>query len=112
VIATSRCPLCGAAFAGGVRMPARKAAIFHCIKAAGDVGVSSAEILNEIYIDGRMPQLSSIKAHVFQINDLLEETDLRIAGIDRRWVLTRVSIVSRRCGKMTAGSFRQSNSEV
>jgi hypothetical protein len=90
---TGRCPHCGAAgdFAGGVHMPARKAAIFRSIKAAGDIGISSRELAIGLYGDDRKPRLETVKAHVGQINDLLEETSFKIVSIDRRCVLTRVS---------------------
>jgi hypothetical protein len=72
-------------------MPTLKASLFRAVKAAGDIGISSQELLNAVYPDGRTPRLATIKVHVGQINDLLEETDYRIASIGRRWVLRRVS---------------------
>jgi hypothetical protein len=72
-------------------MPALKAAIFTAVKASGDLGISSVELLAEAYSDKPPPQREAIKAHISQINELLEETRFRIVSIDRRWVLTKVA---------------------
>jgi hypothetical protein len=72
-------------------MPALKAAIFNAVKAAGDVGASSIELLAEIYTDKRPPQRETIKVHICQINELLDETRFRIVSIDRRWVMRKVA---------------------
>jgi hypothetical protein len=71
----------------GVRLPALKAAIVDHIKAAGDIGVASDEIIADLYRDRRPIHLTTIKAHVEQINDLLLETDWRIASDHRRWFI-------------------------
>ena len=54
-IATVRC---------GVRLPVLKVAIFDRIKRAGDFGVTSAEILSDVYFDRRPVSITTIKAHV------------------------------------------------
>jgi hypothetical protein len=48
-------------------------------------------LVDSVYPDDRKPAQSTIKAHVWQVNDMLEKTDFRIASIGKRWVLTRVS---------------------
>lgn len=70
-------------------MPRLKASLFRAVKAAGDIGISSEELVNTIYPDSSRPQPTTIKSHVAQINNLLMETDFRIASIDKRWVLRR-----------------------
>jgi hypothetical protein len=70
-------------------MPPRKAALFRAIKASGDIGASSVELLNAVYDDGHRPRSETVKVHVGQINSLLEETDFRIVSIDRRWILRK-----------------------
>jgi hypothetical protein len=73
----------------GKRAPARKAQIFDAVVAAGDIGITSREILDAI--GAPATALLTIKAHVYQINDILAETDVRIAsegrGAHARWFL-------------------------
>jgi hypothetical protein len=72
-----------------VRLTPLKAAIVDHIKAAGDIGVSTTEIIGEVY-RGRPPiNPTTIKAHVNQINDLLIVGDWRIRSDRRRWFLHR-----------------------
>jgi hypothetical protein len=73
----------------GVRLPQLKAEIVDRIKAAGDIGVTSVEIIADLYRDRRPVHPTTIKAHVDQINDLLISTDWRIASDHRRWFLSR-----------------------
>jgi hypothetical protein len=91
---TACCPFCHQTIGTlrfGVRLPKLKAAIVDRIKVAGDIGVSSAEIVADLYADRRSVQPTTIKAHVEQINDLLLATDWRIANDHRRWFLARRS---------------------
>jgi hypothetical protein len=87
------CPLCHqtlGAMRFGVRLPALKAEIVDRIKAAGDVGVTSAEIISDLYADRRPVRPTCIKAHVEQINsDFLIDTDWRIASSHGHWFLAR-----------------------
>lgn len=79
----------------GIRLPPLKARIVDAIKAAGDSGITSRELVYEVYRD--YPKSRShlgIKAHIFQINEMLVETDWRIVadprcGIHARWYLWR-----------------------
>jgi hypothetical protein len=73
----------------GVRLPPLKAAIFDRIKAAGDLGIPSSEIVADLYSDRRPVRATTIKAHVAQINDQLVSTDWRIRSDRRRWFLRR-----------------------
>jgi hypothetical protein len=91
---TECCPFCHqpiGAMRFGVRLPQLKAAIVDRIKAAGDIGVSSDEIIADLYRDRRSVRATTIKAHVDQINDLLINTTWRIASDRRRWFLSRRS---------------------
>jgi hypothetical protein len=71
----------------GVRLTPLKAAIFDRIRRAGDVGVSSTELVGELY-DNRVTG-NTIKAHVWQINQLLTETTHIIRSDGRVWFLRR-----------------------
>lgn len=80
----------------GVPLTSLKAGIFDAIKQAGDFGVTSAEILGgELYRDRRRISTHTIKAHVWQINDLLEDTNWIIrserdcGSTESRWYLRR-----------------------
>jgi hypothetical protein len=71
----------------GVRLTPLKAAIFDRIRRAGDVGVSSTELVGELY-DNRVTG-NTIKAHVWQINQVLAETAHVIRSDGRVWFLRR-----------------------
>jgi hypothetical protein len=85
-----QCPHCGQRIAevrDGVRLPPLKAAIYDTVKRAGDEGVSSLAIISTVYQGRVAPHPYSIKSHISQINDALEETDLRIVSDRRTWRL-------------------------
>jgi hypothetical protein len=87
---TPRCPHCLQLIRSerfGVPMSALKADILDRIKAAGEIGVASDEIIADLYCDRRPVKNAVIKAHVFQINDLLASGDWRICSDRRRWFL-------------------------
>lgn len=76
----------------GVLMPTLKARIFDAVAATGDNGITARELINAVYTgDYRAPvTLATIRAHIWQINDLLEDTRVRIRCLERRWwVLVR-----------------------
>jgi hypothetical protein len=73
----------------GVRLTPLKAALFDRIKAAGDIGISTTEVVNDVYRDRSPVKPTAIKSHVGQINDLLASTDWRIRSDHRRWFLQR-----------------------
>ena len=74
----------------GVRLPQLKAALVDRIKAAGDLGITSAELINsDLYRDRRPVQPTAVKSHVSQLNDLLSDSGWHIASDRRRWLLVR-----------------------
>jgi hypothetical protein len=74
----------------GVILPQLKAEIFDHIKAAGDLGISSEDLIGgELYRDRRQVQPSAIKAHIFQLNELLIDSGWRITSDRKRWTLVR-----------------------
>jgi hypothetical protein len=63
----------------GVRLTALKARIFDIVVRAGECGVSGEDLHAIVYQDeDKKPARESIKSHVVQINDLLEDTGYRI----------------------------------
>ncbi len=74
----------------GVYMPRLKAELLASIKAAGEIGISTAELLTMHY-GGKKVQPSVIKSHVNQINDILIETDYAVfaegRGPHARWLV-------------------------
>jgi hypothetical protein len=80
----------------GVRMSPLKAAIFDTIKGAGDEGITAWAVLSAVY-DGRSPpNVNSIKSHIAQINDLLEETDFKIRSDRTQKIAPHWRIVRRK----------------
>jgi|SRR5262245_26255982 len=79
----------------GVRLTLLKARIFDKIKAAGDLGISSAELHYDIYRGyGRERASNMMRVHIGQINEVLLETSWRIvadpsSGSFARWHLRR-----------------------
>ena len=72
----------------GVHLGPVKIRIFDMIKAAGDVGMSSQEIVHDLYRE-KGGNIGTIKAHICQMNDVLVETDWRIVSEGRRWSIAR-----------------------
>jgi hypothetical protein len=104
------CPECHQRIATerfGVRLPPLKAAILDKIKAAGDLGIPSSEIIADLYSDRRSVSAATIKAHVVQINDQLVSTDWRICSDRRRWFLRRDSIVNQGESKCRKTALRE-----
>jgi hypothetical protein len=73
----------------GVQLTPLKAAIVDRIKAAGDIGISTAEIISAVYRDRSPIKPTTIKVHIGQVNDLLVETDWRVRNDRRRWFLCK-----------------------
>ena len=73
----------------GVRLTPLKAAIVDRIKWAGDLGRSSESLVRELYLDRFTVSRTTLKAHVWQINELLAGTDWVIESDRRRWCLRR-----------------------
>jgi hypothetical protein len=75
----------------GITLPERKFRLVQAIKAAGDLGISSAELVDALWLKpvGR----ATVKSHIHQVNILLAETDFQIVAEGRgphaRWILHR-----------------------
>jgi hypothetical protein len=88
------CPHCHQPIAHerlGVSLTPLKAAIVDVIKRHGDLGVSSESLIWVLYSDRKPVSLTTLKAHVWQINDVLEATDWVIESDRRRWFLRKAS---------------------
>jgi hypothetical protein len=72
----------------GVRLTPLKAALIDAIKASGDIGISSEELRSALWTE-RDVCVETVKAHVWQINSLLEETNWLVRSDRRRWFLSR-----------------------
>ena len=74
----------------GVRLPVFKAAILDAIKMAGDIGISSQELIDKFE---RPIRVIAIKSHIWQINEILEDVGWRIEpegrGDNARWHLVK-----------------------
>jgi hypothetical protein len=79
----------------GVMLTLLKAGIFDTIKASGDIGVSSFEIAHgPLYRDRGPVGITAIKAHVWQINQVIR--DFVIVSDGRRWFLWRRRLLRQR----------------
>ena len=86
------CPHCQQPIAHerlGVVLTPLKADIVDRIKWAGDLGRSSESLIRELYLDRKLVGVTTLKAHVWQINELLAATDWVIESDRRRWFLRR-----------------------
>jgi hypothetical protein len=86
------CPHCGQPIAHerlGVVLTPLKAAIVDAIKRTGDLGISSEGLVRELYFDRKPVSVTTLKSHVWQINELLAGTDWVIESDRRRWFLRR-----------------------
>jgi hypothetical protein len=89
-MATDLCPSCGQStryVRFGILLPRVKCEIVDAIKAAGDLGISTKDILHKLYRERQPVLASTIKAHVWQINEKLAETKYSIISDRRRWFL-------------------------
>ena len=62
----------------GVYLPQHKARIVDAIKQAGDIGITPAELIFAAWPHGAVVNARTVKAHVWQINELLAGTDFEI----------------------------------
>jgi hypothetical protein len=89
------CPACGQPLRErrfGVVLTPFKASLLDLIRRAGDLGISSDGLRYELYRDHlKPPSKFTIKAHVWQLNELLAGTDYCIVSDRRRWFVRRVS---------------------
>jgi hypothetical protein len=89
------CPHCGQPLTtqrAGARLTPLKARIFDAIKRAGHNGIDADDLFKMIFTDARHSRLT-LKAHIWQINDVLEDSsDLIIKGTrgtGRRYILQK-----------------------
>jgi hypothetical protein len=94
----SQCPHCHQPIRqerAGVHLGPVKVHIFDALKAAGDIGVSAEELIHQLAHEGMgAKSRHTIKAHIYQLNELLAGTDCRVASDGRRpwrWHLTRAA---------------------
>jgi hypothetical protein len=76
------CHYCGQALPEtrlGVRLTPLKARIFDLIQRGGDDGITSADLFNIVFSDGGHSR-ETLKAHVYQINELIENEGYRITN--------------------------------
>jgi len=77
-----RCDHCGQALPEvrfGVRLTAFKARLFDLVQRGGIDGISSADLYSLLYPDGGGSR-QTLKAHVWQINELIADEGYRIDG--------------------------------
>lgn len=81
---SEHCATCGQRLPdirAGVKLTPLKALIFDIVKNAGDDGIEWDDLFRMIWKDHPNPlQRKCLKAHIWQINDLLEDSGLRIVG--------------------------------
>jgi hypothetical protein len=63
----------------GVRLTPLKARIFDAVRRGGRDGIDRADLF-ELIFGGEPHSRETLKAHIFQINELLEDTGYRITG--------------------------------
>ena len=81
--AQRRCPYCGGPlidFRLGVRLSPLKARIFDLVQRAGRDGISGVDLHELAYTGTARPGAATIKAHIHQINEVLDGTGYRIVG--------------------------------
>jgi hypothetical protein len=91
-MAVAICQHCGQPIAHerlGVVLTPLTAAIVDVVKRARDLGISSEGLVHELYVERKPVSKTTIKAHIFQINELLDATDWVIESDRRRWFLRR-----------------------
>lgn len=91
ILGAARCPHCGnlsRAARAGVYMTPIRAAIFDAIKRTGMEGAAPDELYARIYPDGGVGR-QAVKAHVWQIRQLLVETEWEIVGSNRYYLVPR-----------------------
>ena len=72
----------------GVRLTALKARIFDIVQRAGVDGISSSDLFDMVYTEGDT-SLETLKAHIWQINDVIRDEGYAIRGTDRYYRLCK-----------------------
>jgi len=88
-MSTIFCPTCHQPVAevrAGVRLSPLKARIFDAIARTGIDGILTDDV-NAVVFNGER-NAATVKAHIWQINELLAETDVRIRSIGGYYVVT------------------------
>jgi hypothetical protein len=83
-MSTTFCPHCHQPIAedrAGIRLPAVKVKIFDVVRRAAQHGIR-VEYINWLCFDGRANAVT-IRNHIKQINDRLQDTEFRITGAGR-----------------------------
>jgi hypothetical protein len=100
VSASSRsacCDYCGQALPEmrlGIRMTALKARLFDLVKRGGIDGISSEDLYSLLYPDGGGSR-QTLKAHVWQINEMIADEGYRIEGRNSSYRLVNMRAMSR-----------------
>jgi hypothetical protein len=63
----------------GVRLSATKARIFDAVARAGEDGIERCDLIGIVYGEAG-GNLQTLKAHIFQINELIEDEGYHIGG--------------------------------
>ena len=84
-----RCPHCGGNLEAldrlGAPLSPFKARLFDIVKRSGETGVSSDELLGILELESQ----NTLKAHIWQINDAIDDSGWRIRSTDRRYRLAK-----------------------
>jgi hypothetical protein len=86
------CAHCGQALPEtrlGARLTPLKARIFDIITRAGVDGISASDLFDIVFAEGQSRE--TLKAHIWQINDLIADEGYRIKGRDSYYALVRVT---------------------
>jgi hypothetical protein len=82
---TECCPNCGAPIRPkrlGVKMTPLKVRIFDAVRRSGDIGIATTELAGMLEL-----QTITVRAHIWQINDVIDDTGYKIVSVDRRYRL-------------------------
>lgn len=81
----------------GVRLNPIKARIFDAVKRGGRDGIEASALFETIYA-GRNVQRSTLKSQIWQLNDVLADTGVRIRGErggNQRFAVNRYRMIGR-----------------
>jgi hypothetical protein len=84
----------------GVRLTPLKARIFDLIQRGGEDGIAVDDLFNIVFPDGSVKR-DTLKSHVWQINDAIEDSGYRIKGngaVGGAYRLVKVMVTESRSG--------------